>query len=80
MCVIVCIGPQLLAFVGQLSLSFTCRLMQADSETSRGPGAAFRDSAEMGVLVHASLNTPVLCFNIVWIPPDVRTTFPELLS
>lgn len=44
-----------------------------------GKRIEFRGGAEIGVSVHASLNRPLLSFNIVWIAPDIKGTFTELL-
>lgn len=54
------------------SPSTKCKLTP---KTTWEPRIEFRGRAEIGVLVHASLNRPTLCFNIVWIPPDVKATF-----
>ncbi len=67
-------------FVLTIVVSSLCLSPNANWLTNNlGPRIEFRGSAEIGVLVHASLNRPMLCFNIVWIPPDVKATFPELL-
>lgn len=53
--------------------------MQTDSLTTWDRELNSVAVLKLVFLVHASLNRPMLCFNIVWIPPDVKATFPELL-